>query len=223
MSDLQVCPGHGNLLVRLCSSADDILKGVLLLCDLCTSQGNSKVLGLSDRLQCNGCPHVTALSAQHRKSRYDYSHPILRPSVQNLRLSSYPKLYLDVQSSKGGYLWKDFNQISPKAIDVQLCYVSRETEAQRGEGDLIQAGQSEHWKSGVGPIIIPLHKLNLQNASLCSKSNDPLGMPRRVIPGSASPMMCCRDWPGDQALKETQKPLEDIHLSLHSWGSLDCL
>lgn len=35
MFDPQVPPGHGDLLVGICSSADDILKGILLLRDLC--------------------------------------------------------------------------------------------------------------------------------------------------------------------------------------------
>lgn len=41
MFDPQVPPGHGDLLVGICSSADDILKGVLLPRDLCALQGNS--------------------------------------------------------------------------------------------------------------------------------------------------------------------------------------
>ena len=46
MCDLQVPPGHGDLLVGICSSADDILKGILLLRDLCASQSNSESLCL---------------------------------------------------------------------------------------------------------------------------------------------------------------------------------
>lgn len=46
MFDPQVPPGHRDLLVGICSSADDILKGVLLLRDLCALQGNSEALCL---------------------------------------------------------------------------------------------------------------------------------------------------------------------------------
>lgn len=44
MLDPQVPLGHGNLLVGICSAVDDILKGVLLLHDLCALQGNSEAL-----------------------------------------------------------------------------------------------------------------------------------------------------------------------------------
>lgn len=90
MFDPQVPPGHGDLLVGICSSADDILKGVLLPRDLCALQGNSEALRLQGCLSPSGSQGVAGLPAQHRNPGL-----ITPPHKSQLRLPSHPKLGLD--------------------------------------------------------------------------------------------------------------------------------
>lgn len=141
MSDPQVPPGHWDLLVGICSSADDILKSVLFLRDLYAWQGGSEASCLQGLAKLQGLPPTHSPSWPTRQSGDDHSPPMTPASTSQTSGSPLIPSQDSMPSPAGTRFpaqpgWKKM-QLHPPAMakGARRPCACGETEVQRGEED----------------------------------------------------------------------------------------